>query len=315
MRECVRSAAVVSSEASAALEKWLQQDLCNFNSANDGEVIDIARAGDGTFEIPAILSFLLMLQPELFDKFMDKKGGDLRVLGLFARFLICRPESLAGQRFDDGAEQSSHFLNVFKRRGRELLLQSYRVMCGEEEAIEIGFTSEAKRLWFEIHNDIESKQQPGGEFEGMRDHASKMMDIISRVAACFHLFEGYKGGVSAQTLYFAKEICLHSADYYSSQFVRPPEEIRDAIYINNHLSRYRNINQRFVKAADLRCAMGIKGLRVASRFSSALYQLKAECVVSEWHQKIQGRRTIVWIDLYPRDEFYPPCLSGEWYPV
>ena len=246
---------------------------------------------------------------------MDKKGGDLRELGLFVRFLICRPESLVGQRFDDGADQSTYFLNVFHKRGRELLLQSYRVMYGEEEATEIGFTSEAKRLWFEIHNDIESKQRPGGEFEGMRDHASKMMDIISRVAACFHFFEGYKGGISAQTVTFAKEICLHSADYYSSQFVRPPEEIRDAIYINNHLNRYRTINQRFVKASEVRSAMGIKGLRVASRFASALYQLKTEGIVTEWCQKIPGRKSIAWLDLYPDAEFYLPCILGEWYPV
>jgi hypothetical protein len=77
MRECIPSAAVVTSEASAGLGKWLLQDLCHFNSANDGEVIDIARAGDGSYEIPAILTFLLMLQPELFDKYLDKKGSDL----------------------------------------------------------------------------------------------------------------------------------------------------------------------------------------------------------------------------------------------
>ena len=257
-----------------------------------------------------------MLQPELFDKFMDRKGGDLRELGLFARFLICRPESLAGQRFDDGADQSTHFLNAFKRRGRELMLHSYRVMCGEEQPREIRFMPEAERLWFEIHNDIESRQQPGGQFEGMRDHASKMMDIISRIAACLHLFEGYKVGVSEQTLYFAKEICLHSADYCGSQFVRPPESIRDAIYINNLLNREcRVVNVRWVKSSDLRSSMGPKGLRRAARYNPALYQLKSEGLIAEWHQKTDGRKTILWIDVFPGNPLNTPDDQGEWYRV
>jgi hypothetical protein len=316
MKQCVRSAAVVSSEASAALGKWLQQDLCNFNSANDGEVIDIARSGDGTFEIPAILTFLLMLQPELFDKFLDKKGDDLRDLGIFARFLVCRPASLAGQRFDDGAEQSTQFLRTFQQRGRELLLLSYRVMCGEKKALEIDFQSDAKRLWFDILNEIESKQQPGNDFNGMRDHASKMMDIISRVAACLYLFEGYKGGISTEILLTAKEICFYCADYYNSQFVHPPEAVRDAIVINDYLNRhYSATDQRLVKKSDVRNGVGIKPLRLASRFDPALFQLKHDGVIGEWRQKIPGRKETIWIDLCPNVDLYIYPGSGEWYCV
>lgn len=315
MRECLHSAAVVTSEASAGLGKWLQQDMCHFNTANDGEVIDIARSGDGAYEIPAILSFLLMLQPELFDKHMNKRGSDLRSLGLFGRFLVNHPPPLAGSRFDDGGDQSTVFLEEFHDRAIELLRYSYKVICGEAEPLEIGFDPKARQRWFEISNDIEREQGVGGEFEGMKDHGSKLMDIISRVAACLHLFEGYEGDISVETLESAKEICLYSADYYYSQFVSPPEQVADAIEINEYLNKYRSRRVRLVKKPDVRNDIGKKAIRRASRFDPAFFQLCSDGVVAELHQKIRGRRAIEWIDLYPREPFYPQQGTGDWFYV
>jgi len=313
MLDSVRSVAVVSSEASAGFDKWLQQDLCNFNNANDGEPIDIARAGDGTYEIQATLTFLLMLQPGVFDDFLRKSKSDLRSLGLWARFLVCRPESLAGIRFDNGAEQSSRFLEAIHERGRELLYYSYKVMCGKAKKLEVCFDGDAKQLWLEIYNEIESQQRPGNYFEGMKDHASKMMDIISRVAACIHLFEDYEGDISVDTLISAREICFHSADYFLSQFVHPPEVVSDAIAINNYLNRhYRAFGHRIARKSEVRNGIGIKGLRKAARFDPALFQLKSEGVVKEIYQKNYGRKGTSFIDLSPLLPPYNGMIEGYW---
>jgi hypothetical protein len=221
---------------------------------------------------------------------------------------------LAGQRFDDGADRSTVFLQEFKLRAKELLLRSYRVLCGDEKALDIHFEPSANRLWFEIYNEIEEKQQPGKEFDGMKDHASKIMDIMSRVAANMHLFEGYKGGISEQTLLSAKEICFYCADYYYSQFVQPPEAVRDAIIINDYLNRhYRATNLRLAKKSDVRNGIGIKGLRLALRFEPAFLQLKSQCVVGELRQKVRGRKEVAWIDLCPGQDFNFNASFEDWY--
>ena len=314
LRYQMKSVGVITSEASASLEKWMRQDLCHFNTAHDGGVIDIERAGDGSFELPATLTFLLMLQPELFDKHMQGRGQDLRSLGTFARYMFCRPVSFAGGRFDDGSTQSWEHIQPFKKRQLELMqLSCQRLVEGTDKDI-VRFDSKATKLWVDISNHIEGEQQSGGYFEGISDHASKLMDLISRVAACLHVFEGYKGDISEETLEFAKELCYYSADYYNSQFVRPPQEIRDAITLNEYLNRvYRAKREVYVLKNDVRNAAPGKELRKKQRFDLAYLELCQAGAIREMRAYNNGRKEKVWIVLSPQEFTVAP--QGYYFPV
>ena len=111
----------------------------------------------------------------------------------------------------------------------------------------------------------------------------------------------------------AREICFHSADYFLSQFVHPPEVVSDAIAINNYLNRhYRAFGHRIARKSEVRNGIGIKGLRKAARFDPALFQLKSEGVVKEIYQKNYGRKGTSFIDLSPLLPPYNGMIEGYW---
>ena len=56
------------------------------------------------------------------------------------------------------------------------------------------FSPEAKTLWIEFYNTIESMLVSGNELYDVRDVASKSADNAARLAALFHVFKHGIGG-------------------------------------------------------------------------------------------------------------------------
>ena len=88
------------------------------------------------------------------------------------------------------------------------------------------FNQEAKELWIQAHNAIESKLK--GELFQIRDVASKAADNIARLACLFHKFSGESGPISAEHLEAACRIGIWHLDQsrrFLSKLERSPQEV------------------------------------------------------------------------------------------
>lgn len=109
-----------------------------------------------------------MIQPGAFKKILEKRGDEMRDIGLFARFLISYPASTQGSRYMAGSEPSRAGLEAFHDRLKVLLNENN---LDENQALKdkkiIQFTKAASDKWIAMVNDIERAVRPGGEFESM----------------------------------------------------------------------------------------------------------------------------------------------------
>jgi len=123
--------------------------------------------------------------------------------------------------------------------------------CDRKRSL-VGFTPEAVQRWVQISNQIEAQICAGGKFHCLGDHASKLADVIARLAVLLHRFEGFEGDVSITTLNTAEEI----AGFYSEEFIRlfsqDHKDLVDEEIMLNWLARTQACGQRFIKRNVIR---------------------------------------------------------------
>ncbi len=79
---------------------------------------------------------------------------------------------------------------AFHRRITELLNKPIQINdAGGIDTSVLQFSKAGHAAWVEYYNEIEKELRLGGEFENVRDVASKTADNGARLAALFHLFE------------------------------------------------------------------------------------------------------------------------------
>ncbi len=214
------TAGIITSEGGGVLRGAALSDLSKQNSLWSGDSIHVDRMSRESFTIEgARLTVSMMVQGEVFKKFMLSHGDQTRGSGLWARFLVCRPESTQGRRLINIDDSSINWNNSFTSRLAELLSENLsKVRRGSGNRQVLIFDEAAKARWVETFNFIEARMVEGEFWEGMKDHASKLADNIARVAALFHCFEvgGGSEKVSERALDAAIRVCF----WYSGEFAK-----------------------------------------------------------------------------------------------
>lgn len=238
-------ASLWSEEADLILNGRAAGKLALLNKLRDGETIYVDRRS-GSFKLcNTRLTIALMIQSDLFQKFLEKRGEAARSVGFLARCLVCFPPTTQGTRFEYHTSQSWEHVPIFNNRVTELLTENFEATKQPDfKRLVLKFTSEAEVYWIEVFNKIEMEINPNYWLHDFGDYASKAMDNISRVAAIFHKFEGLEGDISLDTLKRAVQIC----EWYAYEFVRIftkdsgiPPEVQDANEMEEFL---RNFSQR-----------------------------------------------------------------------
>jgi len=224
------SAGLVSSEGAGILNGGALNDLSKQNSLWSGDSITVDRVSVESYQVSdSRLTVSVMLQESAFKEYMGRRGEKSRGSGLWARFLVCHPESTQGTRIIGDDTLSWERCNDFSSRIRELLALNRALLDSpKKERLTVHFSQEAKERWRDVFNEIETGIVEGGRFEGASDHASKLADNIARVAALLHFFEGGQGGISCGELDFAVDLCCWYSDQFFQIFVPPPQENIDA---------------------------------------------------------------------------------------
>lgn len=295
--------AILSDEGSIVLNGIATNSLATLNKVWDGPALMTFDRADESIEARnprATVSF--MIQEKVFQNFMGKRGEMARQSGFLARFLVCWPASTQGFRYMSLDEPVWEHLRKFHARMNDLLeATAARRKAGDTSRKLLSFSSEARELWMKVQNTIEPKLQQGGELESVRDFVSKSMEMVGRLAACMHHFEGLAGDViSMETLQRALDVIHYYFEEYRDIFgehEQVPQLQKDVRAIALYL--HAKYWMKGLTAA-LRNEVRKNGpVRHQGRYEEALRQLCWEGSVSVNHENMIGRKGRLWIGMNP----------------
>ncbi|MFI8980848.1 hypothetical protein CDR19_22415 [Ectopseudomonas toyotomiensis] len=292
MYEGLPTAGLISDEASGILNGRTFRDFPKLNTIWSGGVIAVDRTSSESYRLDeARLTVSLMVQEKNFIDYLSRKGELSRGAGLWARFLICKPDSIRGTRVMESFSSSWQRTTDFNVRVSELLERNARFQAQATSCRErIKFTPAASALWMKVFNEIEVGMREGGRFERMPDFASKLADNIARVAALLHFFEGEEGDIPIEILEFSVSLCCWFADEFKKIFVPPVQIEVDADELYQWLVTRKRVRGREIDKNDL-LQYGPNRMRKKEVLSPILdYLVSAKKIII--HERRLGRMVV-----------------------
>lgn len=144
----------------------------------DGSTHRITRRTSEPIEIRGLrLTMALQTQEQTLKEFFTKTNGLARGIGFLARFLVTFPDSTQGTRMFSEPPSAWPKLAKFHRRIVEIL--NMPIPKTEDHTLTpklMRLSAEAKQIWIQFHDDIESELRQDGELADLRDVASKAAD-------------------------------------------------------------------------------------------------------------------------------------------
>lgn len=199
-----------------------------FTRLFDGSGIDRSRVTEGIgsgFRFGIRFGMFLSCQPiaareALADPMMQGQG-------LLPRFLLCAPDSLAGTRIESverlGARPSDdHRIQAYWEGLQRLMeLPSQTDIDGNLSGLPIARQDEeAKSLWLNYYNRIETMQGDDGEFANLRPFAGRSAEHASRLATVFAVWRCTIGGFPLQVTADDMRGALAIAEYSLMEWQR-----------------------------------------------------------------------------------------------
>ncbi|WP_178863479.1 YfjI family protein [Thiomicrorhabdus cannonii] len=230
-----RNACLLSSEANSIFNGRVFGELNLINSLWDGGEVIVDRVSKEGFHLyDARLTLCLMTQSNVIERFLNKRGEEARGMGFLARFLVVKPPAKAGYRNYKNLSDLPH-LDAFNVRAQSLMRDSWRCEQRRAERKEIRFSATAAEFWRQCGQKIEAEMRENGVYEYYKDHGSKLLDNISRVAAVIQYFEGKSSDIEKDTLSFAYNICMRYSKHFLTHLAGDPEVVKGANLLVYHL--------------------------------------------------------------------------------
>lgn len=194
------SVAWMTDEGEVALNSPLSAAFGTLNLAWDGSTLSLDRAHDTIVARQPKVSTLVGTQSEVLDQYLKEHGEVARGSGFFARCLFTWPNSNVGTRFETGAKQTWHHVEVFHSRMREILEEPSSNKVDDNPSLKVlEFDRDAFDSFVRRSNEIEVSQAPGGFLSDVTDFAAKTMTNVVRIAGIFEYFSGGPGAVTLDT--------------------------------------------------------------------------------------------------------------------
>lgn len=317
------SASLSSDEAGGIFNGNALADLAVINKLWEGGSIHVERIESESYILRnARLTLALMIQPKVFMKYLARRGDEARAIGLFARCFISFPISTVGTRHIGNVSASWQYLPMFHARITELLEQNlHELESLEFERPTLEFSPEAKQLWINAFNEVESYLYPGQYFSDIADYGAKFGENLARLAALFHFFAGEQGEISYETTNRALAICKWYMSEFKRLFATVPElpvEISDANELEGWLV---NLCRRYPGWTEIKknviAQLGPNQLRASKiRREAALYILACN---NKLRFEFRGKTTVIVLNpaffpipsvaIFPPS--YPSTLQGQ----
>ncbi|MGM3190476.1 YfjI family protein [Dickeya dadantii subsp. dieffenbachiae] len=216
-----RSVGIMSDEAGTIFNGYTLNELPFINKMWDGAMFPVERKKEPDKLIrDARMTLSLMIQPDVFKGYIERKGDMAKGIGFFARCLMCQPGSTQGYRQITSSVVSSEHLPIFHQRLMEIVNESI-AKNDENERQCLHFSPKAEKCWIEFYNKVESEMGLIGFLSDFKDYASKIAENMARIAALLHYFNGDEGDISLNAVESAVEISAWYADEYVRIFSKP----------------------------------------------------------------------------------------------
>lgn len=277
------SAALIEDEASRIFNGKLIEDIGLLNKIWNGTQLFVDRKKESfTVESPRC-TISWMVQPKAFRSALKKRGEQLHDSGFFARCIVCEPRSTLGTRLMNRTKKTNMLgYERYSDRVKELLESQVEYFCPGSEKMEharklISLDQAAQQHWIDVFDHIELNLGVGGTYQEYPQYGSKMAENIARLAAIFHIFEGYPGSlISHETIYAATEVIYWYADEFLRVFREPDFEdqiIEDAIKLEKFMSDYSKRTGFIWINKTVLQQLGPNSLRKAARLDPILEYL------------------------------------------
>lgn len=285
-------ACLVTSEANSVLNGRALTALHHINSlwSKSGARIDRISKPSFFLDENARLTLALMTQNSVVKQFIESKGEKAKGTGFLSRMLVSSPPRLSGTRsysLDNEVPKPEEY-EKYKERILKLITQVDKIWNSKVSADPLKpevlrFNDSAKRLWREYADQIEERQNIDGIYYFATDHAGKLMENITRVAALMHLLENDDLQISELTLESAYNLVLQLSANYMVCFCPKPDLVKKVERLVHYLfmkskqekmafGMFTNIGFKINREEVLR--YGPNELRKASELDKAITILK-----------------------------------------
>lgn len=180
-------AGVFADEAITFFTGHLKNNLGLLNKIWKNEPLSLSRKKEGSIRLNAYLTFLLMVQPEIFDEYLEKNGKRAVSSGFLARFLFTNTASTIGQRrINLNQEKSRNALDaLFTRFNHFLQKQKERFYDDTIQKQTLALSDNAKMLFEERINQHQLSIGENQPREHIAEFVSKAGSHAIRIAALF----------------------------------------------------------------------------------------------------------------------------------
>jgi hypothetical protein len=222
------AAGLFSDEAAGILNSKGESDMACLDHLWEGGSIDVVgRTKQESFFVhDPRLTLSLMVQPIVFERFVERKGELAKGIGLMSRVLLSRPDTPYGKRiFKRPEDRSTVWIDRLNKRVQELLSHSHANIENRESTRRtLHFEPDAQKYWEEMYNAVERSMAKKGELENEREFANRFAEHVARLSALFHFFE--RGEIDSQT---ANDVAIpkstvkdanHIVKWYLNEFKR-----------------------------------------------------------------------------------------------
>jgi hypothetical protein len=271
------SIAITTDEGQVMFKGETMSQLGLLNKAWDGApMLTLDRADfDHVLVMNPRVTISVMTQKSVLQAYLARHGEIAKGSGHWARYLVGWPDSMKGFRSVNTDELLWESLPLYQARMQELLEKYDSITAsGEPKREVVEFSEDARARWFDLARQTEWMLRPGDYLHDIHDFASKIMELLGRVAAVFHCYNGEEGKVSLDTLERAfRVVQWHLEEYkrlFSPQFALAQDQIdaqavfkylRDSVWRGprsdthvpkNHVRQYGPVRDRDRLNAALR---------------------------------------------------------------
>jgi hypothetical protein len=230
-----------ASEGGVVLQSDLfRQHFTKLSMIWGGESILTDRAADSRAATNPRCTLSVMVQDEMWEKYMARHGEALRGSGFLARCLVSRPMSMVGNRVVSSEPFQWTYLVSLHNRLRDLLAEGNLMLAAGIPRRIVEFDDEARHQWAFRANEVEAMLREGGHLFEVRDFGAKLMEHVARVAAILHVFSRQEGKITVDTVERAFSIVSWHAEEFRLLFspsLEVPQAVSDADKIAYYLYR------------------------------------------------------------------------------
>ncbi|OKB64771.1 hypothetical protein BHU62_20970 [Serratia marcescens] len=183
-------AGVFADEAITFFTGQLKNNLGLLNKIWKNEPLSLSRKKEGTVRLNAYLTFLLMVQPEVFEEYLERHGKKAVSSGFLARFLFTETVSTIGQRRislnQDNSRQALG--NLFTHLNKFLKEQKEHFYDTSKSKKTLTLTEDAKKLFEGKVSQYQLNISQNQCWEHIPEFVSKAGSQAIRMAAIFDCY-------------------------------------------------------------------------------------------------------------------------------